>query len=318
MKKRLETSGSRTAEWTCICRAASSLETNAYYRSDDTIALKILPSPIKNLIQNPLYRKVHCYVGAPKGAYHYIIARTKFFDAVYQQAIAENYDHIVILGAGFDTRAIRFPSVEGRTRVHEFDSRNTQQAKLDWYRRGNISIPPNVVLEAVDFEKESLRAKWEAIGFPKNKRCLFVVEGVLMYLEPGAVDELFLMMSETMGEHSCVAFDYVYADVLRHERGRYGEAVPSPVPRFSQIADALRHGRGRYGEAGIVRSVSRVHEGWQFGIEKGEIARFLARYGLHLVSHLSAREMEETYFKDDRGRIVGHVNGAHGLATARN
>ncbi len=41
---------------------------------------------------------------------------TKYMDAVYQQAIADRFDQVAILGAGFDTRVLRFPVVDDRTK----------------------------------------------------------------------------------------------------------------------------------------------------------------------------------------------------------
>ncbi len=291
MKKRIETKTSRTAEWVCICRAASSLEKNSCYKSDDTLALKILPSPIKNLIQIPFYRTLHCRFGIPKGMYEYVIARTKYMDAVYQQAIADKFDQIAILGAGFDTRAIRFPAVDGHAKIYEFDSRHTQQTKLDLYQRQQLPMPPNVAFEAIDFVTESFPERMAAIGFQKDKRCLFLMEGVSMYLEPEAVHHTFLTMTEYMGPHSRIAFDYVYLDVLRHE---------------------ARH----YGETEIMKSVSGVNEAWRFGIEKNHIEQFLSEYGLRLVNHMTAKDMEQVYFKDDQGRTICRVNDTHCLVTA--
>ena len=40
--------------------------------------------------------------------YEYVIARTKFFDDVFKQALVENFPQIVFLGAGYDTRPYRF------------------------------------------------------------------------------------------------------------------------------------------------------------------------------------------------------------------
>jgi methyltransferase (TIGR00027 family) len=291
MKKRIETRPSRTAEWTCICRAASSLETNACLKSGDTVALKILPQPIRSLIQNPVYRSFHCRYGVPKGIYPYIIARTKFMDAAYELAILEKYDRIVLLGAGFDSRAIRFPAVDGRTRVYEFDSIHTQRTKLAMYRRSYIPLPGYVEFEAIDFEKESLSNRLEASGFEKGRRCLFLMEGVSMYLEPTAVHAAFRSMAEYMGPNSRVAFDYVYSDVLRHEKQHYGETQ-------------------------ILKSVSRVNEAWQFGIEKDAVGKFLSNYDLRLVDHLTARDMEDRYFRDDQGKTIGQVNDTHCLVTA--
>lgn len=291
MGKRIETQTSRTAEWTCICRAASSLEENACYKSADSVALKILPQPIKTLIQNPFYRTLHCRFGVPKGIYPYIIARTKYMDAVYQRAVSEKFDQIVLLGAGFDTRAIRFPVVDASTRVYEFDSRFTQQTKFDLFRRSGIPLPENVQFEAIDFVQESLPERLERIGFPRNKRCLFLMEGVSMYLEPEAMRLTFRTMAEYMGPASRVAFDYVYSDVLRNEK---------------------RH----YGETEIMKSVSRVDEAWRFGIEKDTIGQFLSEYRLRLVDHMSAKDMQDRYFTDDQGNVLCRINDVHCLVTA--
>ncbi len=149
----------------------------------------------------------------------------------------------------------------------------------------------NVTFEAIDFAKESLQKRLEAIDFPKNKHCLFLLEGVSMYLEPEAVNDLFRTMTAYMAQHSRIAFDYVYSDVLRQE-GRH------------------------YGEAEIMKSVSRVKEAWRFGIENNKIEQFLASYDLQLANHMSATDIEEVYFKDEQGRRIRHINDTHCLVTA--
>ncbi len=209
----------------------------------------------------------------------------------YAQAILDKFDQIIILGAGFDTRAIRFPVGDGHTQIYEFDSNHTQQTKLNLYHRNNIPLPVNVKFEAIDFVKESLSKRLEAIGFQKSKRCLFLMEGVSMYLEPEAIHNTFRAMTEYMAPHSRVAFDYIYSDVLRHEKQHYGEVA-------------------------IMKSVSRVNEAWRFGIEKNTIEQFLSNYNLRLVDHMSAKDMEDRYFKDDQGKTLGHVNDTHCLVTA--
>jgi O-methyltransferase involved in polyketide biosynthesis len=94
------------------------------------------------------------------------------------------------------------------------------------------------------------------------------------------------LLSRRQSSHS-----YIYASVLRHE-DRY------------------------YGEKGAVETVTKAGEPWHFGIEKGEIGQFLSRYGFELRDHRDARDLEEMYFKDPAGRIVGRVNGTHCLARA--
>jgi hypothetical protein len=106
MTRRIETTTSRTAEIMCMSRAASSLESHPCYKSDDHLAVLLLPTFLKLLFKIPLVRALFCKVAAPRGSYEYVIARTKYIDEVFQQVLAEQFDQILLFGAGFDTRAI--------------------------------------------------------------------------------------------------------------------------------------------------------------------------------------------------------------------
>jgi O-methyltransferase involved in polyketide biosynthesis len=83
-------------------------------------------------------------------------------------------------------------------------------------------------------------------------------------------------------------FDYIFASVLRKEGIYYGEEV-------------------------IKQTVSDAGEEWHFGIEKGQIEQFLARYAMRLIDHKDARELEKAYFCDANGKTIGRVNGTHCL-----
>jgi methyltransferase (TIGR00027 family) len=291
MKRRIESTTSRTAEMTCVSRACSALETNHNYKSDDHIAPLLLPSGLKPFLHVSLGRKLFTKVAAPKGIYEYVIARTKYIDAVYKQALAEQFDQVLIFGAGFDTRALRFQDVMGNTRAFELDVPVTQQAKIGQYQKRHLAIPQNLTFIAIDFDKEALSMKLDEAGFYKHRRSLFILEGLTMYLQPESVDATFQTIREYVGKGSLVVFDYVYASVLRNE-GIY------------------------YGETGIAQTVSSAGEQWQFGIEKGEIEQFLARYAMQLIDHSVAQDLEKAYFSDANGKIIGRVNGTHCLVTA--
>jgi methyltransferase (TIGR00027 family) len=290
-KKRIETTTSRTAAWICLCRAISSLERDRCYRSDDRIALFLLPDWASLLIRIPFAGRLLLRVFAAKGIYEYVIARTKYIDAVFRQALAERFSQILLFGAGFDTRALRFQEEAQQTRIFELDTPATQEAKIGQYQKRHLSIPPNVVFVPIDFDRESLHLKLDQAGFKRDERSLFILEGVLMYLQPESVDQTFRTIQEFAGAESEVVFDYVYKSVLRHE-------------------DIY------YGEKGFADTVAKAGEQWHFGIEKGEIGQFLSRYGLKLLNHRDARGLEEMYFKDSTGRTVGQVNGTHCLVRA--
>jgi methyltransferase (TIGR00027 family) len=291
IKKRIETTTSRTAEMNCLYRAASSLEANCHYHSDDDLAVRLLPGFFKVLLHIPLFRTFFSHVLPPPGIYEYVIARTKYIDAVFKQALAEPFDQILLFGAGFDTRALRLQTEAQHTRVFELDAPLTQQAKIQQYNKRNLSIPSNVVFIAIDFDKESLPRKLDVAGFHKDRRSLFVLEGLLMYLEPESVQATFQTIREYAGIGSWVVFDYIQASVLQNENTLYGEA-------------------------GLTKSVSKAGEQWRFGIEPGEVASFVAVYGFQVSDHKGAPKLEATYFQDADGRLVGRINGTHCIVTA--
>jgi methyltransferase (TIGR00027 family) len=290
-RKRIETKTSRTAEWTCLCRAISSLEKDPCYRSDDRVAPSLLPHFLRLLIHIPFVGRLLLRVFAAKGIYEYVIARTKYIDAVFRQALSDQFSQIVLFGAGFDTRALRFQEEARQTQIFELDAPATQEAKLGQYQKRHLIIPSNVVFVPIDFDRESLPLKLDQAGFKRDERSLFILEGVLEYLQPQSADQVFRTIRDLAGAGSEVLFNYVYASVIRHENMYYGEK-------------------------GAVEAVAKVGESWHFGINKGEIGQFLSRYGFELRDHRDGRELEETYFKDPAGRIVGRVNGTHCIARA--
>jgi hypothetical protein len=83
-ERRIEHTPSRTAEMTCLSRATSALETQPHWHSGDLLAVSLLPAPFRLLVHLPLYRCFHRHVLAPRGAYEYVIARTKFIDGVFE------------------------------------------------------------------------------------------------------------------------------------------------------------------------------------------------------------------------------------------
>jgi len=60
-------------------------------------------------------------------------------------------EQILIFGAGFDSRAIRFAGKNMKTKIFELDSLHTQTAKIKQYRKRGISIPKNTIFIPINF-----------------------------------------------------------------------------------------------------------------------------------------------------------------------
>jgi len=288
--RRIEDYSSRTANYTCMSRASSYLENNPLFKSGDYIAVKLLPRFIKLL----LLCKILNLKGiiSPKGIYQYVIARTKYLDNVFIESIKKGIDQVVILGAGFDSRAIRLLDEKDRVKVYEIDIHTTINAKLKQYKKRQIKLPNNDILIPVDFEKENIRTKLNEYGFNKDKKTLFVLEGLIMYLSEHTVKDTFSFITDYSSQGSIIVFDYVHASVLRLENKYYGENA-------------------------IYNRVKKDNEQWIFGIDESEINNFLMNFNLSLVEQLNSQEMEERYFKNGSGKIVTKVNGTHCIVLAK-
>ena len=59
-----------------------------------------------------------------------MLARTAFFDNLFIDALNKNIPQIVLLGAGYDTRAYRFADLNNATKIFELDIAPTQNRKM--------------------------------------------------------------------------------------------------------------------------------------------------------------------------------------------
>jgi methyltransferase (TIGR00027 family) len=288
--RRIETHTSRTAEFTCMSRAASYREQRECYKGTDSIAYVLVPGFIKLFLRFPRFCQIYNKYLAPKGIYEYVIARTHYIDSLFIDALDQGFDQIVIFGAGFDSRAQRFHEHNKRTRIFELDAPITQGNKLKAFKDKRIMIPKNLIYVPINFMKESLAKKLTEAGLEKNRKTLFLLEGVTMYLSDDAVDKTFNFIRDVAGKGSWVVFDYIYAGVLRQEN-KY------------------------YGEKDIFKTVAKAGEAWSFTLEKGEIEKFLQKYDFILKDHSDSQALEEKYFKNHEGKIVGKINGTHAIVT---
>ena len=107
------------------------------------------------MLHVPLVRALY-KATAPKGLYNYVIARTRYVDGVFQRALAERFRQILIFGAGFDTRALRFQNESRNSRIFELDVQATQSAKISQYHKRNLAVPANLTFIPIDFDKDEL------------------------------------------------------------------------------------------------------------------------------------------------------------------
>ncbi|HEX3791738.1 MAG TPA: SAM-dependent methyltransferase [Pseudonocardiaceae bacterium] len=108
-----------------------------------------------------------------------IVARTGFIDDHLQAALADGVRQVVICGAGYDDRALRFrtPGV----RFFELDHPATQSAKKRRYRQMKADTSAIALIPA-DFRTTQVGAVLAAHGHEPTHPTLYICEGLLVYL----------------------------------------------------------------------------------------------------------------------------------------
>lgn len=191
------------------------------------------------------------------------IARTKWIDDEVTGAL-ETSTQLVLLGAGFDTRAYRLPAAQ-RVNTFELDQPGTSAAKQATLRKEIGSLPQQVHFVTIDFNKQSFSDVLASAGFEALKPACFVWEGVTNYLSAEAVDGVLRQISKA-ATGSILLFTYVDRRVFDQPEQFFGA---------QKLLSRLR----AYGEP------------WTFGLCPGEMEKYLAKRSLHLAQDLSVAEV---------------------------
>jgi methyltransferase (TIGR00027 family) len=135
------------------------------------------------------------------------VARVRYIDDTVKTALKDGIEQLVILGAGYDTRAYRIEGAD-KVRVFEVDHPDTVGYKMEKIREIFGALPAHVTYVPTDLEVVSLGQRLTESGYDPKKKTLFVLEGLIMYLPPGALDETFAFIAHNAGKGSAVVFDY--------------------------------------------------------------------------------------------------------------
>lgn len=285
---------STTANKTACVRAVEFLRPESQRVCCDPYASE-LAGPIYRLIgKSRLLTRVTFWVQLTRrgltGSYGSIIARTRFIDDCLEECISEGVEQVVILGAGYDSRAYRFEELSGKARVFEVDHPATQEAKKKRLNKLFGSLPEHVVYVPVDFEKDDLGDRLYSCGYDSRLRSLFIWEGVTMYLDEETIDKTMAFVAQNSGKGSSLIFDY--------------------------IDKSVTDGANQTEEAKVYRSyLEGTGEPIIYGIDSGTIRGFLHEREFYELECLTECELDDMYFKpigrDDRGyHWFGYVHAA--------
>lgn len=147
------------------------------------------------------------------GADPLLSVRTRFLDEGVLEAVRDRErPQVVVMAAGMDTRAFRLDWPPGTT-LFEIDRDDVFDYKEPILARLGASPRCERRVLRADLATEWLPILLEA-GFDTTRPAAFVIEGLLMYLDPGAAERLFDVLSRIAIDGSWLGGDIVNAEMI--------------------------------------------------------------------------------------------------------
>jgi methyltransferase (TIGR00027 family) len=144
---------------------------------------RILRYSVKNRLLRRFWLLLEAVV-LPGIVTHYWARKGKI-ESICRASIAQGVQRVVVLGAGFDTLALRLSPQFNEVEFIELDHPNTQSAKLACL--GADALPRNLRFIAADLTQA---AQWVDALKRAPKRTLIVAEGLVMYFTRAQVEQL--------------------------------------------------------------------------------------------------------------------------------
>jgi methyltransferase (TIGR00027 family) len=253
---------SRTSILTAAARALGSREPDPSVRNPDWAADRLIgPAELALITDHPigtaLDREVQEALSDPDvfGFVWLMLVRTRHIDDRMERAVRSGATQVVILGAGFDTRAHRFSELLKDTNVIEIDYGTTQEYKR---RRVDAALggpPSNVTYAPIDFSRERLGDVLRRAGFERDRKTYFICEGVSMYVPEAGMNEMLGAIAAESAPGSTLLLEYI---------NRGGLDVLMKYP------------------SGMIKNAIDWGEPFVFGVPEGQDREFFLDAGLEL------------------------------------
>ena len=197
----------------------------------------------------------------------------------------------LLLGAGFDSTALRRPAWLAGTPIVEVDHPATQAVKLARMAALADGTPhENFTAVAIDFERESLREGLARSPYDPGLRSFVAWQGVIYYLSADAIRATLADLAALVPPGSELMFDYL---LPTHAQGEGGGLTMSLTRMFT----------------------ARMGETYVSFHTPDELGRLLAEHGFDVIEFLSDETLERTYCGARRDGLS--VMRGFGIAHAR-
>lgn len=219
----------------------------------------------------------------------FMAARSRFAEDSLGAAVSSGVRQAVVLGAGFDTFALRNPYSEFGLRVFEVDHAATQAWKRRRLSEVGLAIPASLTFAAIDFETGDLDRGLRGAGFDPDRPAFFIWLGVVPYLGRATIAATLRYIASV--PKSEVVFDY-------------SEPLENYPPEWRPAIVEL------------AAFTAAIGEPWLSHFDPDEIAQELRGYGFGVIEDVGMSEIAVRYLAAPAGGPDAHA-GPHMIRAAR-
>ena len=241
---------------------------------NDDLAYQILPFGVRAYIWLSRFSWARDWMvrAAEKkapGVWAMALCRKRYIDDKVVEALVEQTETVVNLGAGFDTLAFRLSALT-IVPVWEVDQPDNINAKRSRLNKVFGEVPAHLTLVPIDFDSQDLGAVLASHDCAVDTRTFFILEGVTQYLTEAGIHETFDFLAKAPAG-SRLVFTYVRKDFM--------------------------DGKDFYGHEFLYKQMLLKDKIWLFGMDPKDVANFLGGYGWRVLEHLGYKELADVYVK---------------------
>jgi methyltransferase (TIGR00027 family) len=209
-------------------------------------------------------------------SYPNVVTRTRYAEDALKEAVEAGAEQYVLIGAGFDSFALRRPSFADALQIFEIDFPATQFLKIERIASCGVSLPDSVHFIAADLSQVSVAAALAGSSFDPEKLTFFSWLGVTMYLTREANIATLTSLASCSPAGSAVVFTYL------------DEAL------FLAQPESFRELQAR---------VASIGEPFLSGFDPRSLAANLVGCGLNLIEDLDGNDIARRYDSDGSHRL---------------
>jgi methyltransferase (TIGR00027 family) len=197
-----------------------------------------------------------------------VIMRSRYTEDALRDSVERGTRQYVILGAGFDSFALRRPSFAEDVSVFEIDRPRTQALKRRQIEQCRDTVPRLLHFIEADLAKDDLVETLSRSAYRTDAPAFFSWLGVTMFLTREANLATLRAIARCAARGSEVVFTYFDERIFA-----------SPFERFRKMQESVRS----------------VGEPFQSGFDPRRLAQDLRPIGLELIEDLSDAQIVERY-----------------------